>query len=288
MEIHQLEYFQAALRLGNITKAAQALHVSQPSVTVAIRKLESELGVQLLDRKGKKITATTEGVIFKKRVDAILAAITDASAEMRDHQAMLKVSVRVGITPMMGTLFFPGVYTHFRREYPDFQISLLEEGTLSIQDHLEKGSIDVGIMIVSELPAGLEARTLKEGRIVVCMKQGHPLSIYTDVPFGSLKDQPFILFQGDTYSRRMILRECARFRFEPTIAFSSSQIGTVMGLVRQGAGIAFFLEELTRGQEAIVVRPLKDPLSMRIGIAWNPGRYLPSAARAFIDSFEAL
>ncbi len=288
MEIHQLEYFQAALRFGNITKAAQALHISQPSVTVAIQKLEDDLGVQLLDRVGKKIAPTSEGRIFLERVDAILASISDATEEMRDHQALRKGSVRVGITPMMGALFFLDAYARFKKKYPDFQMSLVEEGTLSLQSRLERGDIDVGIMVTSDLPAKLEAETLKTGRILLCMEPGHSLSAYAEVPFESLKDQPFILFQGDTYSRRMILSECARFHFSPRIAFSSGQVRTVMGLVRQGAGIAFFLEELTRDQESIAVRPLEDPLTMDIGIAWNPGRYLSKAARAFIDSFEAV
>lgn len=287
MELRQLEYFQAALRLGNITKASEALHVSQPSVTVAIKKLETELGLTLLDRSGRRISPTPEGRTFIARVDAILAAVGDAAAEMRDHRSLVKGSIRIGITPMMGAVLFPNAYARFRDEYPDFQISLVEEGTLSLQSHLEKGEIDLGIMVVSDLPTGLASLPLEQGRIMACMKPGHPLSAYGEIPFGLLKDQPFILFQGDTYSRQMILKECARFRFSPNIAFSSSQIGTVMGLVRQGAGIAFFMEELTRGQESIVVRPLADPLVISVGLAWNPGRYMSKAARAFIDSIRS-
>jgi DNA-binding transcriptional LysR family regulator len=212
--------------------------------------------------------------------------VADAAAEMRDHQALLKGSVRIGITPMMGAVLFPGAFASFRREYPEFQISLVEEGTLSLQAHLEKGEIDIGIMVVSDLPTGLASLPLEKGRIMACMRPGHPLAEYAEIPFGLLRDQPFILFQGDTYSRRMILRECARFRFSPNILFSSSQIGTVMGLVRQGAGIAFFMEELTRDQEAIETRPLADPLVLEVGIAWNQGRYVSKAARAFIDTLR--
>ena len=291
MELRQLEYFQAALRAGNITRASEALHVSQPSVTVAIKKLEGELGVSLLDRSGKRIVPTAEGRVFIGRVDAILSAVADAAAEMRDHQALLRGSIRIGITPMMGAILFPDLFARFRREHPDFKISLVEEGTLSLQAHLEKGEIDIGIMVISDLPSGLSSLSLDQGRMMACLRPGHPLAEYAEIPFGLLKDQPFILFQGDTYSRQLILRECERFRFSPNVVFSSSQIGTVMGLVRQGAGIAFFMEELTRefltkDQESIVVRPLADPLLLEVGLAWNPERYLSKAARAFIDSIK--
>ena len=255
-------------------------------VTVAIKKLEGELGVSLLDRSGKRIVPTPEGGVFIGRVDAILSAVADAAAEMRDHQALLKGSIRIGITPMMGAVLFPGAFARFRRQYPDFKISLVEEGTLSLQAHLEKGEIDIGIMVISDLPSGLASLHLDQGRMMACLWPGHHLAEYEEIPFGLLKDQPFILFQGDTYSRQLILRECERFRFSPNVVFSSSQIGTVMGLVRQGAGIAFFMEELTRDQESIVVRPLADPLLLEVGLAWNPKRYVSKAARAFIDSIK--
>jgi DNA-binding transcriptional LysR family regulator len=102
-----------------------------------------------------------------------------------------------------------------------------------------------------------------------------------------LRDEPLILFGEDTYTRRLILEQCARMGFKPRIVFTSSQIGTVVGLVRRGVGIAFFIEEIASRQKSIAVRPLAEPLTLRSGLAWHRERYLSRAARAFIDSFRS-
>ena len=85
MELRQLEYFQMASRLKNITRAAERLKVSQPNITVAIKKLEAELGVQLFDRSQKQLTLTPEGTVFLNRIDIALRIIQDALLELNDY-----------------------------------------------------------------------------------------------------------------------------------------------------------------------------------------------------------
>ena len=286
MELRQIEYFRMVCRQNNVTKAAALLHVSQPSVTVGIRKLEEELGVKLLDRSLKQIALTAEGRIFLRRAEEILARVGDAVAEMNDHRLLQRGALRVGITAIMGAFLFPSAFARFQKDYPNVRITVLEEGSLSIRNRLESGDLDMGIMITSNLPPRLESVPITTGQILVCLPPGHPLGERSPIPFGELKDQPFILFQKDTYSRRIILEECGRLQFTPRIVFSSSQIGTVLELVRQGVGISFFIEEVVQNQAGIVIRPLAQPLFLVAGLAWNRERYLSQAARAFIDSFR--
>jgi DNA-binding transcriptional LysR family regulator len=286
LELHQLVYFRMVCRESNFTKAAARLHVSQPSVTIGIQKLEEELGVKLLDRSQKQIAMTAEGRIFLQRAEDILARVDDAAAEMNDHRQHQRGSIRVGITAIMGAVLFPSAFARFRKDYPNVQITVLEEGSLSVRNRLEIGDLDIGIMITSNLPPRLESVPISTGQILVCLPPGHPLGESSSIPFGELRDQPFILFREDTYSRRIILEECAKFGFTPRIVFSSSQIGTVIELVRQKVGISFFIEELLRNQAGVLSRPLAEPLFLVAGLAWNKERYLSKAARAFIDSFR--
>jgi DNA-binding transcriptional LysR family regulator len=286
LELHQLEYFRMVCRESNITKAAARLHVSQPSVTIGIQKLEEELGVKLLDRSQKQITITAEGRIFLQRVEDILARVDDAAAEMNDYRLHQMGSIRVGITAIMGAVLFPSAFARFRKDFPNIQITVLEEGSLSVRNRLESGDLDIGIMITSNLPPRLESVPISTGQILVCLPLGHPLGERATISFNELCDQPFILFREDTYSRRIILEECAKFGFTPRIVFSSSQIGTVMEMVRQKVGISFFIEEILRDQTGVLSRPLAEPLFLVAGLAWNRERYLSKAAKAFIDSFR--
>jgi DNA-binding transcriptional LysR family regulator len=286
MELHQLEYFQMVCRLQHVSRAAERLHVSQPSVTVAVKKLEEELGVQLLDRGQKRIALTPEGTVFLQRVDEILRRVKDASAEMNDYRELQKGSVHVGITPIMGAVLFPFAFAHFQKQFPNLSITVMEEGSLAIRHRLEQGELDVGILITSNLSPRLHAVPISRGQILACLPPNHPLARQNAIPFQALADQPFILFREDTYSRQIILEQCEKCGFSPKIAFSSNQIGTIMELVRQGVGIAFFIEEIVNRQTGILSRPLAEPLHLVAGLAWSKERYLTKAVQTFIDSFR--
>ncbi len=286
MELRQLEYFQSVGRLGSVTKAADQMNVAQPSVSIAIRNLEAELCVKLLDRSKKNIALTTEGLIFFKRVEFILGSLQDAVTEMGDFQRPLKGSIKIGITPFMGALLFPHAFAEFQKRNPEIGITVVEEGSLSIRSQLEKGELDIGVMITSNISSPLETYPITTGQIHVCLRADNPLCAYPSIPFKKLRDQPFILFKEDTYIRQLVLNECAKRHFSPRIAFSSSQIRTILGMVGQGVGISFFLEEIVKGHDEIVSRPLFKPLFMEAGLAWNKKRYISKAAQIFIDSFR--
>ncbi len=286
MELRQLKYFQSIGRLGSVTKAAEEQNVAQPSVSLAIKKLEAELGVKLLDRSGKKSVLTSEGRIFLQRVNFILGCLQDAVMEMNDYRTIQKGSIKIGITPIMGALLFPHAFANFQKQNPEVNVTVVEEGSLFIRHQLEQGELDLGIMITSNLPAPLDVFPITTGQIHVCLSRNDPLSEYASIPLRELRDHSFILFKEDTYIRQLILDECARLQFSPRIVFSSSQIGTVLGLVAQGLGISFFLEEIVRERREIVSRPLSETLFLEVGLAWNKKRYLSKTARIFIESFR--
>jgi len=142
-------------------------------------------------------------------------------------------------------------------------------------------------MITSNVPTPLEVLPIISGQIHVCLSRNDPLSEQASIPLEKLRDRPFILFKEDTYIRQLILAECAKLRFSPRIAFSSSQVGTVLGLVEQGVGVSFFLEKIARMHDSEVFsRPLTEPLFLEVGLAWNGKRYQSKTAKLFIESFR--
>jgi DNA-binding transcriptional LysR family regulator len=283
MEIRQLEYFQMVSRLHSITKAARHLHVSQPSVTVSIQKLEEELGITLFDRNQKQFTLTAEGQIYLQRVDDILTRLHDSILEMKDYRTLQQGSIRIGITPTVGAALFPYIFTKFQQAYPHVKMTVIEQGSLAVRNQLENGNLDVGILILSNMPPRLETACIMTGQILVCLPTNHSLEKQSTISFSKLSKERFILFKEDTYSRQLILEQCLKHQFTPQIIFSSSQIETILGLVEQGAGISFLLDTIVEKKLNILSRPLTDPLLIRAGIAWNNERYLSNASKAFID-----
>lgn len=283
MELRQLEYFQMVSRLSSVTQAANYLRVAQPSVTVAIRKLEEELGVILFDRSQKHFTLTAEGRAFARHVDGIMAQVGDSVREMDDYRLLKKGKIKIGIPPMVGAFIFPYIFAEFQKAYPWLELSVTEKGSLAIRSHLERGELDVGIVTMTDLSPKLETAFIAAAQILVCLPPAHPMEGLTCVPFRELRDEPFVLLKEDTYSRRIIMEECQRHQFTPRIVFSSSQIETILGLVGQGVGISFLLDAVVRRHPGIVSRPLVEPLRSEISLAWNRERYLPKAARAFVD-----
>ncbi len=283
MDLRQLEYFQMASRLKSISKAAEQLHVAQPSVSIAIQKLEEELGVLLFDRSQRQIMLTSEGMLFFQRVNEILTRIQDSITEMKDLQLLQKGSIKIGIPPMIGAFLFPHIFAQFRKHYPLLELSAIEGGSLSVQKLIEQGKIDVGIITKSTPSAALEFLPITTGQILICLNTDHPLSKLSSIPFNLLKDQPLIMLKEDTYIRQIINAECNKHHFTPNIVFSSSQVETIIGLIEQGIGISLLFDAITQKRTTVQSRPLTEPIYFEIALVWNRNRYLSNAAKAFID-----
>lgn len=288
MDLRQLEYFQMVSQLGSITKAAERLHIAQPSVSISIQKLEEELGVILFDRSQRQILLTSEGHRFSRHVNHILTSIHDATAEMKDISLLQKGTIRVGVPPMVGAFLFSHIFLQFRKAYPGIELIAEERGSLSILPQLEQGALDVGIITIPNASRNLEIVPITVSQFLVCMAHSHLLGRHSVISFCELIHEPFILLNADTYSRYLIIEECRKHQFNPQIVFSSSQTETIFDLVEQGVGISFFLDVIVKKHPNVIARPLKDPLYLHIALAWNKNRYLSKSTTAFIDFVTSL
>ena len=283
MELRQLEYFQVVSRLKSITRAAEQLHVSQPTITLAIQRLEEEVGITLFDRSQRNLALTAEGLIFLQRVDSSLQGLKDAVLEMQDYVSLRKGRINLGLPPMLGTHFLPTIFADFQKHHPAFEILTVEAGSMSIRELLKKGELDIGIVVITEPESQLETLHIAKGEIHVCLSKDHPLSPLTEIPFEQLQNESLILIPEGTYIRRTVTAEFKRRNFTPHIVLSSGQVETVLRLVKTGVGISFLIDFIARQYPDIVVRPLTEPLPIEIGLAWKKDKYLSHASRAFID-----
>lgn len=283
MELRQLEYFQMASRLKNITRAAQRLRVSQPNITVAIKKLEAELGIQLLDRSQKRLNLTPEGKVFLKRIEIALRNIEDAVLEVDDYKQLKKGTIKIGIPPMMGAYLFPKVFSGFRQLHPNLDVLLYEEGSVTISEKLESDELDFGIIIVPESAPNLNFLKMSRNQLMVCVAQKSPLAKKSAITTEDIAESDLIMMKTGSYLRQIVQNKLSALKISPRTVLESGQIVTIKGLVEHQVGIAFLLDFICENSPNIKSIPFYKPIFVDIGLAWKKEKYVSKAAQAFID-----
>ena len=281
MELRQLEYFQMASRLKNITRAAERLNVSPP--TVAIKKLETELGIKLFDRSQKQLSLTPEGNIFLNRIELALRSIQDAVLEVNDYKQLQKGTIKIGIPSMIGAYLFPKIFSSFQQLYPHLDIYLYEEGSMTIREQLERDDLDFGIVIISDASASLQLLPMSRNQIVACIPEKHPLARKDSISINDVANADLIMLKEGSFLRQLVLSKIKRANIMPEIVLESNQIETVKGLIASNVGIAFLLDFIVKGAPGIRAVPFDDPLYVDLGLAWKKDRYISNAAQSFID-----
>ncbi|MBQ3434277.1 MAG: LysR family transcriptional regulator [Selenomonadaceae bacterium] len=283
MELRQLKYFQMASRLKNITRAAQRLKVSQPNITVAIRKLETELEVQLFDRSQKQLTLTPEGSVFLKRIELALRNIDEAVLEVNDYKQLQKGTIKIGIPPMMGAYLFPKVFSVFRHLHPNLDVLLFAEGSLSIREKLESDELDFGIIIVPDSTPNLNVLKMSRNQLMVCVSQRSTLARKEWITPRDIASSDLIMMKEGSYLREVVQSKLSALKITPRTVLESGQIVTIKGLVAHQVGIAFLLDFICEDSHDIKAIPFYEPIFVDIGLAWKKEKYVSKAAQAFID-----
>ena len=283
MELRQLEYFQMASRLRNITRAAERLRVSQPNLTVAIKKLEAELGIQLFDRSQKQLALTPEGAVFLNRIELALRNIQDAVLEVNDYKQLQKGTIKIGIPPMMGAYLFPKIFSSFQKKYSHLDIYLHEEGSMSIREQLERDELDFGIIIISGASHNLQLLPMTTSQIVACVPENSPLAAKDRLTKEDIATANVIMLKEGSFLRQTILGKLKEQSITPNIVLESNQVVTIKGLVASGVGISFLLDMVLEDAPGVKAIPLEEPLFVDVGLAWKKDRYISKAAQSFID-----
>lgn len=282
MELRQLRFFLEVARSESFTKAAEKLHIAQPALSIAIRKLEEELEVLLFNRRDRKISLTAEGELFAVHAREILQGVTKARQDIADLRGLLKGEVRVGLTPMLSGFFFPRIVTTFKRLHPSLQIAISGDSAWSIQRKIESGEIDMGV-IAGAVPEGLEAHHLVREEVVACVHRGHRLAGRKKAPLKKMLEEPLIQFKEGYHLREMIEELAAQEGLATTVVAESNMFTLVRGLVKEELGLAFLLRSVVARDPAIAAVSCDPPIFLDLAIAWKRKAQLSKANRAFVD-----
>ncbi|WP_251441468.1 LysR family transcriptional regulator [Veillonella intestinalis] len=288
MELKQLEFFISVAELGNMTKAAQQHYVSQPNITVAIKKLEDELGIELFKREYKKMTLTEKGHIFYNSIKQTLMQLQNAVDEVKDEKHKLSGTVTIGIPPMISAYLFTPLLNHFRQEYPQWELNVLVEGSVGVSERVLAEEADLGIVIIDTISPKLEAIPLFKSEHKLCIPSQHPFHSYKKVPFDYLKEESLILMKIDSVHRQNVLAHCEACGFLPKIVLSSNQIETNIDSVAKGVGLSFLLDIANLNRNDVELISMDPPLTVTIGLVWRKNKYLSYAMKDLINFIKQI
>lgn len=287
MDFRHLQQFVTLAETLNFRRAAEKLHMSQPPLSVSIRKLETEIGVELFTRgkDGVKLTQSGEAALLDAK-----RALFHANQFSQAAQAAFIGEggiLRVGFVGSATHFILPQILTAFRTRHPGVQLVLREATSIRVMDGLEDDTLDVGVVRVPvSSKSGSRLLPLQTEPFVLAVPRSHALSGSEECRLNDLAEEDFILYTpGDAAGLRMAAVHACQLRgFSPKVAQEAVQVQTVLSLVEAGLGIALVPAVSRRfAGENIVYKTLTDfPESATIGIslAWRPAAET-AAARKF-------
>lgn len=286
MKLTQLEYFCVAARYHNITKAARELFVTQPSISNAIKALEEEFGVNLFFRNNNKLTLTPEGEIFYKSAEELLAHAD--SVESKFHELRKKVTpIRIGIPPMLGTIYLPELYLSLNESFPNVDLRLFEFGSIKACNLVLEEKLDIAI-VNAEQPSidKCNSRIIDTEDLLFCVAPDHPLAGQKTLLLTMLADEPLILFNTDSVQVMTLTRQFKAVGVNPHIILNTSQITTLINMVKSGHMGTFLYRSIVEKYPDIVGIPVMPSIEQRIGVIWKKGKYQNTTTEKVIKFIE--
>jgi DNA-binding transcriptional LysR family regulator len=279
MEIHQLRYFLAICQSGSFTAAAQASHVSQPSLSLQLAKLEAELGGPLFERGRKGARLTERGERFRPRATEALRQLEQGRQELEDLSGLKGGKVSLGCLPTTGAFVLPPLLAAFRKAHAEVQVSLREDSSPGLRRALLDGQVDLAILDEAGLGSGLESARLMEEPLLLALPPRHRLTKAKRLSLGKLKDEPWVLMKSGHGFRTIVDQVFARAQVVPSVVFESDEIATVQALVASGLGLSL-VPKMVRREGVAYVRVEGHEPTRSLALAWRSGATLSAAAEA--------
>ncbi|WP_184491573.1 LysR substrate-binding domain-containing protein [Streptomyces sp. I6] len=282
MQFPQLRYFVAVAETRHFTRAAERVHVSQPSLSQQIRALERELGVELFSRARGNIALTDAGEALLPLARRILADADTARHEVQELAQLRRGRVRLGATPSVCTGLLPDVLRAFHDLHPGIELLIEEGGSRDLVRELGRGALDLALVVLpmpAPSPALTTVELLQEDLVVVSSAASpaprRPMRI------ADLQGEPLVMFRHGYDLRELTVAACRAEGFEPSFTVEGGEMDAVLGFVRAGLGLAVVPRMVaTRAGRDLRVTALARPgLRRTIALAHRSDVAPPRAAR---------
>ena len=235
MDIQKLKYFQTTARLEHITRAAEVLHISQPSLTQAIHLLEDELGVPLFRREGRRVVLTEFGVYLKQRLDVLIPEFDRLALEMEELKQSVTKKVRLNI--LAASSFVINAIMEYKKENG--------EAIFDFEQNETKSNCDILITtngLSGEPENKCARRFVKKEKIYLAVPKASKYAEVSSIALSEVRDESFIMLSNTRLFGAICSRYCTMAGFYPKVIFESDSPTAVQNIIGMGAGIAFWPE----------------------------------------------
>jgi len=293
MTLTELRYIIAVAHLRHFGRAAEACYVSQPTLSVAIRKLEQKLGVSLFERSPGDVRLTPIGERIVEQAEKVLAEADKITAIAKEGEDPLSVNLRVGAIYTIGPYLFPSLINTIQQLTPQMPLMLEENYTAVLSERLKRGEVDAAIVALPFDEPNITTLPLYDEKFVVAMPVSHPWTTQDEVSGEELHhERVFLLGAGHCFREQVLeafpqLAENINHPMQQTL--ESSSLETIRQMVAGGAGVTILPCSATNRQhEAVCYRPLKSPAPRRrVAIAWRKSFSRPQAIECLQQAIQS-
>ena len=286
MTITQLQVLIKTIELGSFTKAARVLNMTQPAVSHAISSIESELGVTILIRdKRQGLLVTDVGSRILVHIREILNGVEKIEQEVAMEKGHEVGTIRIGSFPSASAHFLPKMINHFKEKYPNLEVVLCEGTIKEVEDWLVSRVVDIGIVILPNKE--MEIVPVTKGKMVVILREDHPLCKKDAITIRDLENEPIILCKGGY--EPPIIDMFKQINVPLRAEYVISTVTTALNMIQEGLGIAILAElSLTNLPKNVQTRELEPQVWREIALAVPSLRDSSIAVQLFIEEFQAL
>ena len=281
MTLTQLEYFCAVCRYHSITRAADALFVSQPTVSTSIRDLEKEFHLKLFNHGKNRISLTRDGEAFYQKANYILKQTQELYTDFSNLEDS-RHPLRIGIPPMISTVFFPKLIDEFQKQN-NIPVQLLEYGSIRAHTLIDNEQLDVAIVNMDFYNLDkYNSYEMMEDRYVYCVSGKHRYAGEKEITMEMFREEPIILFNTDSVQTQTVITRLRSAGIAPNIYMYCSQLVTVLNFVQGGNCGAFLYSSLAVNPRDYIKLPISPEITGRFGLIWKKGIFIPEQLTRFI------
>lgn len=268
MNLRDLEYFVKVAELKHFGKAAEASFVSQPTLSMQIKKLEQELGVLLFHREDKKVTLTEAGAILLTRAQAVIHTAKEIRYTAKTLQDPFALPFRLGVIPTVAPYYLPTILPALQQALPKLKLVLLEEKTAELLIQLNENKIDAALLALP-LKHSFEEKILKTENFVAALPLNHPLAEKEQLDLPELERENLLMLEEGHCLRDHALQFCQHFNRESE-TYRATSLETLCQMVSLGHGITLLPEYAATQRANLTIRPIRAPTPHReIGLVWK-------------------
>lgn len=287
MTLNQLTYFCLACQLNSITKAAEQMYISQPAVSTAIRELEKEYGLKLLERQRKGFHLTIQGQEFYEQAELLLREVNRFSRKMHELEERDK-SVTLGLTRSIGSLVYADIFPYLMQENADVKVNTRLMSSGEILQALEDHEIDAAIMPEPEDygKGRVLFHRIKTIEMVYVVSDSHPLAKESFVTVPMIGQEKMVSTVNDTVKTRVLEALFQKYGETPNIWQRYDQLTMVIHMIRAGHAAGFLPKDIVLRNQGIVGLPVQGVDPIWICLAWEREEEGRSVIKKFVDSIR--